>query len=700
MRNKFKYLILLLFFILCIVGCNKSEKVLIKMITFNGTEVLYKEVETGSKITSLPTPEKDGYEFGGWYYDYDFVNKVTFPFSVSQETTLYAGWFNYLNYELNEATDTYTVTGVNFPTADIVVPSEFKGKVVDKIARSAFEASYLIKTITLPDTITEIGDYAFLACTNLEFINLPDSLDIIGIDIFEGCEKLYYKSERGLKYINNWLVDGTKAEMSNGVLLDNTVGIFPGAFYGNETLKEFTIPNNVKKIYSDTFKESSIEKINISKNVEYIDYTAFSFTNNLKEINVVEDNNHFKSIENVLYNKDVTELILYPSNRENPKYTIPSSVEKVYDRACMYNEYLQELTLSSNLKVIGNQSFFGLSSLSVVNFNSVLESIGKEAFAYSPNIEKLLLPSTVKEIGENAFKNLNKVEELSVSFVYNKGTKYSIKYLFGGEDIPETLVKLFILGGDQIPCDTILGIHNVEYLYIGLSINYIEEGALIDGTSISTIEIDQANSKYKSVNNVVYSKDNKQLLFYSSQNKQEEFTVPSGVEIITKYAFNSNPYIQAIVLNSGLNNISQNAFYNLSLLRTLIVPSTVNHVGQDMCFITPKVTVYVYSGVSLDNWSEGWNTMNYPVVWNAIFPTFHVSEREFHIEIDDVHEIVYTVSNAPSEYEVEIYTEDTNIVKLENNNIIGLSDGIAYVYLKVVGYPTSEYVIIVHVGKA
>ena len=679
-------------------SCKAKDTVMIKMITFNGAEVLEKEVEVNQKISSLPVPERSGYAFGGWYYDSEFKNKVSYPFSVNTDTVLVAAWYSYLTYELDDSTDTYTVTGVNYAAFDIEIPATYLNKKVTKIASNAFDTLYYLKTLKLPDTIITIEDYAFNNCVNLTEINLPDSIQHIGVDVLNNCGKLSYESNRGLKYINNWLVDGTFAEMSNGILKEDTIGIFPGAFMGNETLNELTIPSKVKNIYADTFKDSSISKIIIGENVEFIDVRAFSNTSSLKEIEVLDSNKYFKAIDDVLFNKDVTELILYPTEKDNLIYTIPNTVEVVRDRACMFNKYLTKLNLSENLKVIGKQSFFQLSNLTEVGFNDKLEIIKDEAFRLSSKIKTLLLPNTVKEIGKEAFKNLYFVEEMSISYLVNNDNSYKLIDLFGGE-IPSTLKTLKILGGTSINVGSLEGINSVENIYIGSSISHIDEGAFIDGENITNILVDENNKYYKSISNVIYSKDDKLLLYYASRKTNEEFNVSGNVLKIAKHAFKDNPFIKTINLNYGIKEIHFNAFHNLSNLKTLIIPASVEYTEQDICFMTDKVTIYIYSGVLLDNWSEGWNTLVYPVVWNAIFPTFNVVEREFQINVNEIYELTYTVNDAPENYKVLIEVSNPEIAKVENNIITGLKDGMTEIHLYIEGYPTSDFVVVVHVGS-
>ena len=47
-----------------------------------------------------------------------------------------------------------------------------------------------LKRVTIPNSLTSIGDYAFYQCSNLESVNIPTNLDKIGIGVFQNCTKL------------------------------------------------------------------------------------------------------------------------------------------------------------------------------------------------------------------------------------------------------------------------------------------------------------------------------------------------------------------------------------------------------------------------------------------------------------------------------------------------------------------------------
>ena len=82
------------------------------------------------------------------------------------------------------------VLGVKGNPEKVVLPSEVNGKQLTTIYKDAFKDNTAIKSITIPDSYTEIGDGAFAGCSSLETVNIGSGLETIGKDVFNGCVKL------------------------------------------------------------------------------------------------------------------------------------------------------------------------------------------------------------------------------------------------------------------------------------------------------------------------------------------------------------------------------------------------------------------------------------------------------------------------------------------------------------------------------
>lgn len=82
------------------------------------------------------------------------------------------------------------ITKYTGSSRDVTVPGEIDGAPVEKIGFYAFEAKFLVETITLPETVTCIDEYAFMDCSSLKSINIPEAVTAIERGAFVACTSL------------------------------------------------------------------------------------------------------------------------------------------------------------------------------------------------------------------------------------------------------------------------------------------------------------------------------------------------------------------------------------------------------------------------------------------------------------------------------------------------------------------------------
>ncbi len=124
------------------------------------------------------------------------------------------------------------------PNGDTIkIPEEYEGKTVTAIDRSAFKMSE-VKKVVVPDTVSEIPDYAFAFCKTLEEVELPDTINLIGKNAFCGCT----------------------------------------------SLKAIELPDKLESIELFAFDASGIETITIPKNVKSVGEYAFAECGSLKKV--------------------------------------------------------------------------------------------------------------------------------------------------------------------------------------------------------------------------------------------------------------------------------------------------------------------------------------------------------------------------------------------------------------------------------
>lgn len=157
----------------------------------------------------------------------------------------------------------------------------------------------------------------------------------------------------------------------------------------------------------------SAEVIHIGKNVKEIGSWAFTNNQKLKEFDVSEENEYYCSVDGVLYNEDVTELISFP-NANSKSYAMPDSVKIISDRAFYRCSDIESVAISANVKEIGEKAFFRCPALGNVTLPEGIEKIGKDAFGNCSAMTEITIPSSITEIGEYAFFNCTELLKVTV----------------------------------------------------------------------------------------------------------------------------------------------------------------------------------------------------------------------------------------------------------------------------------------------
>lgn len=173
-------------------------------------------------------------------------------------------------------------------------------------------------------------------------------------------------------------------------------------FYGCSYLKNLTISG------AETIGESafimcdSLESITISGNCQEIqDDEPFMSCINLQSINITDGDGAYSSENGVLYNKDKTILIAYPTAKTGTEFKVPSGVKEISVSAFCNNTSLETVDLSG-VERIGAYAFEGSNIKKAILSNS-LKSVEIYAFADCPAMESIRVPSSADEISDYAF---------------------------------------------------------------------------------------------------------------------------------------------------------------------------------------------------------------------------------------------------------------------------------------------------------
>jgi hypothetical protein len=217
-----------------------------------------------------------------------------------------------------------------------------------------------IKSVSLPDGLTSIGNNAFFGCTSLTSVTIPDSVTSIGNNAFRGCTSL-----------------------SSVTIPDSVTSIENYAFSGCTSLTSVTIPDSVTSIGYDAFWGcTSLTSVTIPDSVTSIRGFAFSRCTSLTAINVAEGNTAYCSDNGALYDKSGNALHTCPAGIES--FILPNTVKSVGDGA-FSGGILREVTFTSGADVsIKHEGFYDCASLKkIIIEDSAKVVFGPNAIAYT-----------------------------------------------------------------------------------------------------------------------------------------------------------------------------------------------------------------------------------------------------------------------------------------------------------------------------
>lgn len=168
-------------------------------------------------------------------------------------------------------------------------------------------------------------------------------------------------------------------------------------------VKSISIPESVKSIGTSAFNYTLLTEAVIPASVTSIGFLAFAIPTFTKYI-VSENNPVYSSgSDGCLYNKDKTELILYPAGSTRTSFSVPNTVKSISMGAFSSAMNLKSIQLPSSVKTIGFSAFSGCVNLNNVALSENLDKIDESAFAYCVSLKQITIPQSVTYIGFDAF---------------------------------------------------------------------------------------------------------------------------------------------------------------------------------------------------------------------------------------------------------------------------------------------------------
>lgn len=434
---------------------------------------------------------------------------------------------------------------------------------------------------------TVIGEGMFFGCSALKELVIP--AQEIGKNAFYACDGLTSVEISGKTKVGEGAFRSC-VQLSSVYFTGEVYRIDSRAFEGCIKLKSLFLPNCTTSIAQDAFYRcTEITLLGIQQNT-LIDggdaFRACEKWTNIYRIKVEKVNGEIKATQladgttanykvykNLLYSVDGSELVLVPFGAKN--VTISSQIKRIGNGAFYGIHTLEEIDLPEGLEEIGDYAF-SYTSLKSVKIPASITSLGVGAFSYCYDLGKVEFAtgSKLTEIPEGCFNTVFGLTELALPATVT----YIGEYAFGATG----LETLYVIGKTPVA-----GTFSLD----GMSIKTIEEGAF-SSTHFQTVILPKS-LEYLGTGAFGMSAQLTDVTFTGATNMSdyvffdchslERVKFAEGMKHIGNYTFAStagNKSLKEVILPSTLEEIGDYAFYACLAIETIEVPASVLYIGE------------------------------------------------------------------------------------------------------------------------
>ena len=429
-----------------------------------------------------------------------------------------------------------------------------------------------INTVNIAEGVTSISGGAF-SNSNLNSVNIPNSINKIGESAFVNTQ-LYYDDSNwsnGALYIDNCLIATNSNAIGDYAIAEGTRIIADGAFnsyYEYDLLTGISLPNSVTHIGKSAFYNRNITKVTIGSGTQSIGEDAFSWCENLSEINIAATTppviaaNTFQYISTDLQ-------ITVPAGSES-LYLADPNWKRLFDIASGVVEGVcgDHLTWVLNLadSTLTISGYGDMYDYDVWNDETYFPMPWEE---FMNTIKHVVLPNGITSLGDFAFIN-------------ESGILTSI-------NLPEGIRRIgkYAIAGNSLTS-----------ISIPSSVEKIDTAAFSLSYELQAYHVAAGNQHYTVENGVLFNKDKSTLIAYPLKKQDTQYSVPSSVNTIDYGAFWWCETLTKIILPEGLTRISSEAFSSCTNLAEINIPNSVNYIGG---YTFNRTAIYEDES----NWTEG-----------------------------------------------------------------------------------------------
>jgi len=482
-------------------------------------------------------------------------------------------------------------------------------------------------SVTIPNSVVTIGNYAFQDCIGLTSVTLPDNLTSIGTYVFSGCSSLpdIPILPAGVTSIPNYAFQNCIG-LTNVTIPNSVASIGANVFSGCSGLTSITLPfvgqsktaTMQNALFGYIFGTNSYtggtltsqQYINSSGNAANITYYI---TTSLKTVIINGGSIGYgaffgcSGLTNITIPNSVTSIgqSAFQGCSGLTGVTIPNSVTSIGQSVFQGCTGLTSITIPNSVTSISQSAFQGCSGLTSITIPNSVTSIGQSAFQGCSGLTNVTIPNSVTSIGQNAFQGCTRLTSITLPSL-----NYYIGYLFGVSSyinqntyIPTSLKTVVITGANSIVDNAFYGCRGLTSITIPNSVTSIGDSAFTYCTGLTNV------------------------------------TIPNSVTSIGSSAFYGCTGLTSVTIPNSVTSIGSSAFYFCTGLTSVTIPNSVTSIGNSaFSHCTGLTSITIGTGVTTiatDAFSDCDNLRNITIntdkvnmeynYWGSRFPADNLS---------------------------------------------------------------------------
>ena len=360
--------------------------------------------------------------------------------------------------------------------------------------------------------------------------------------------------------------------------------------FSNTPIETLTLPRSVQTVVGAFKGMAGLKTLHLGPNIgPGLLVGDFQYTPRLTTIDVDPDNANYTSDEGVLYTKDHSSLIAYPTAK-NPggSYAVLEGTTTI-EQSAFENAQVATVTMPSTLRTIGSQAFTH-SHLTSLTLPDGFESAGYWAFAYAEKLTSVDIGGATS-LPDGAFIYARSLASVNLRPDLGRLTMLDGSALMGTAltslTLPDSVTSI---GQWSLASNT-----SLTQLHLGAGLSSIGSGALSGDTALATVTVNPANASFSEVDGVLYTKDGASLILYPASRAGNEYEVPAGTTAIGYQAFDRARSLTRVILPEGLTTIDYSAFEGCTNLVDMTFPESlevvrgIQNTGLDTVILGSKV---------------------------------------------------------------------------------------------------------------